>query len=836
MQKIQGVASRGGDTIVTRGQDSTTISITSFPSCTVTVYNAGTVTPSTIFSDNVGTPKANPFTANADGDWFFYVANGRYDIQFSGTGISSPFTLGDVTAYDEATDLASTTNIGQTKLSVAPASASSPIAVGENDPRFTLSPYKIFNVKAYGAVGDGVVNDTTAIDAAIAAAQAVGGGTILFPEGVYRSNGGHVVTSGLIISGVSQFSTGGAAGGSQIQLANGGAGHLFKFGELLFDVVVRDVKLRGYSSGGGVGILAEGSSPNSSGGIKFENVRLTEFAKAVYFHTLSSPAYWQTDYWIFDNCRIECFKDTIGIHCDTPFVNILFNGCQFYLEGGSANTTTAFKADQIGSLTFVQCYGNGESGITPVCTAPGVLNDEFVRYFLQINGFHAAINFIGCHMEGIQTGLENNYAAPHWPIIIQNSAIGLRIVLNARCTVKSEGSYYWANTILLNANDISLWSDGDYISDTLDFCLTSDTSKSLYEVGAGVTTGNLFVAEDNVWRTKSYRDVSYLYTNLNTTATSIPSMSLLSENSAKKFLRMGLMNSSESPTEYYDFTRDNTSGYLRIDGSQATPFRGLASNGVLEFTGFPTAVVAPSGVARLSFNTTSGFTELSESGGGYKNLVKANSALVANNLLRVISDTLVDDAGIKDNGTTVTVDARNLAFDTTSVFSATLLRGGNPRIFFPATGKFDLRFIDSGSVGWSSGDPTSTTPDVGLERESAGTLKVSDGGSGDGALQATSFRALSGISNDFYGGSVASAATLVPVGNVMTVTGTTNITEIDTTGIIDGTRLTLLFSGILTVTDGVNLYLAGNLVTAADTTLDLVVIGGKCYELSRSAN
>lgn len=45
----------------------------------------------------------------------------------------------------------------------------------------------VFNVKspAYGAVGDGVVNDQSAIQAALADAVAAGGGTVFFPKGTY---------------------------------------------------------------------------------------------------------------------------------------------------------------------------------------------------------------------------------------------------------------------------------------------------------------------------------------------------------------------------------------------------------------------------------------------------------------------------------------------------------------------------------------------------------------------------------------------------------------------------------------------------------------------------
>jgi hypothetical protein len=60
----------------------------SFPGCTVTVYNTGTLTLSTIFSDANETPLANPFTANATtGAYQFFVLNGGYDIVISATGL-----------------------------------------------------------------------------------------------------------------------------------------------------------------------------------------------------------------------------------------------------------------------------------------------------------------------------------------------------------------------------------------------------------------------------------------------------------------------------------------------------------------------------------------------------------------------------------------------------------------------------------------------------------------------------------------------------------------------------------------------------------------------------
>lgn len=85
--------------------------------------------------------------------------------------------------------------------------------------------------------------------------------------------------------------------------------------------------------------------------------------------------------------------------------------------------------------------------------------------------------------------------------------------------------------------------------------------------------------------------------------------------------------------------------------------------------------------------------------------------------------------------------------------------------------------------------------------------------------------------------SIASAAALtVPFGTeVALITGTTNITSMTATG-RGGQRVTLIFAGILTFTDGSNLRLAGNLVTTADDSITLVCDGSNWTEISRSVN
>jgi len=75
----------------------------SYPGCSVSVYQTGTTTRVNIFSDNAGTPLSNPFTATTSGYWRFFADNGTYDVQFTGGGITSPFTLGAITLFDFST-------------------------------------------------------------------------------------------------------------------------------------------------------------------------------------------------------------------------------------------------------------------------------------------------------------------------------------------------------------------------------------------------------------------------------------------------------------------------------------------------------------------------------------------------------------------------------------------------------------------------------------------------------------------------------------------------------------------------------------------------------------
>jgi polygalacturonase len=72
------------------------------------------------------------------------------------------------------------------------ATSPGPTASAPMTPAAPLAPMLTFNVRDFGATGDGRTLDTAAINTAIAAAAAAGGGTVVFPAGTYASYSIHL--------------------------------------------------------------------------------------------------------------------------------------------------------------------------------------------------------------------------------------------------------------------------------------------------------------------------------------------------------------------------------------------------------------------------------------------------------------------------------------------------------------------------------------------------------------------------------------------------------------------------------------------------------------------
>ena len=105
-------------------------------------------------------------------------------------GVASGATLGDLTRSDYVVSNAETNDV-----------------IAEAVGRITT-----FNVITYGAVGDGTTDDTTAIQAALTAADVAGGGLVYVPDGIF------VISSPLMVYDDTTFE---CSAGATIQLEAG---------------------------------------------------------------------------------------------------------------------------------------------------------------------------------------------------------------------------------------------------------------------------------------------------------------------------------------------------------------------------------------------------------------------------------------------------------------------------------------------------------------------------------------------------------------------------------------------------------------------------------------
>lgn len=150
--KLQGYCEQGNKSVSVNGVAGTPKVQASYPSCTVTVYDAGTVNLSSIFSDNAGTVKANPFTADSTGLWFFYADNARYDVRLSGGGIPAPFTIGDLTLTDVTSTLtAPTGSVVGNGTTLSGVVAASPLQYLRRKPNIVATTYEFSGLPQYVA-------------------------------------------------------------------------------------------------------------------------------------------------------------------------------------------------------------------------------------------------------------------------------------------------------------------------------------------------------------------------------------------------------------------------------------------------------------------------------------------------------------------------------------------------------------------------------------------------------------------------------------------------------------------------------------------------------------
>ncbi|MEU0213612.1 glycosyl hydrolase family 28-related protein [Streptomyces sp. NPDC006265] len=221
-----------------------------------------------------------------------------------------------------------------------------------------------FNVRDYGAKGDGAADDRAAIQAAINAASAAGGGTVYIPVGTYLLGGTLSIPAGEGLQII------GSGWKSSLKVKDGANSYALTFPGADTRISVRDLTIDGNCTG----------QTAASGGIygagavacHFEYLHFTACRDdALYLGPQAGGAFGH------NNRIIGCLFDQSmaatgpgrGIHMDSSDENQVL-GCDFeYLggAGGSGATAAAMILDQAGTQFISDCnFVNGANNAVGV--------------------------------------------------------------------------------------------------------------------------------------------------------------------------------------------------------------------------------------------------------------------------------------------------------------------------------------------------------------------------------------------------------------------------------------------------------------------------------------
>lgn len=127
---------------------------------------------------------------------------------------------------------------------------------------------QVYSVTDYGAKGNGVTDDTAAIQSALDAAEAAGGGTVVLSAGTYIVSSSGTASDGALRVGSNVTLAGAGMGDTTIKLRDGSSGDVTGIvrthsGDVTHDVVIRDLTIDGNSAntGGSVDGIFTGVTP-----------------------------------------------------------------------------------------------------------------------------------------------------------------------------------------------------------------------------------------------------------------------------------------------------------------------------------------------------------------------------------------------------------------------------------------------------------------------------------------------------------------------------------------------------------------------------------------------
>jgi hypothetical protein len=248
---------------------------------------------------------------------------------------------------------------------------------------------EVVSVKDFGAVGNGVADDTAAIQAAIDAVSTAGGGTVFLPTGNYKTSASLILKSKVELKGSGKPSRlNGSVSPTRLLHYGNNAGILIQTPTAITDIVISDLELDGVNSGAfGIGLSLDAQTNGGAiYGIRVFNVTIANFPN---YQVLQNGTVFDI---VFDCCTFHNYGRASGdayhvgpdgvpgqqsfLNCF--FINVSANSWAFRAEaacdarfiGGTIGPSNA-AANGISALGGLYVYGTHIEGYT-ASTAIGI--------------------------------------------------------------------------------------------------------------------------------------------------------------------------------------------------------------------------------------------------------------------------------------------------------------------------------------------------------------------------------------------------------------------------------------------------------------------------------